>query len=139
MLRGLKGDRIPQLCYRGIAVGLSIEGYNGGWENSVTYWYTSLFIAQTELSAPCCQIQELSSVLICKENVSSKCEIGGFHGRDYEECRLLLYKNSVCTSQETHYFSATELSQLMLCNIRSFHGGDYEEWRLLGCYAVWLL
>jgi hypothetical protein len=36
---------------------------------------------------------------------------------DYEECRLLGYKNQVRTSQETHYVSATETSQLMLCKI----------------------
>jgi hypothetical protein len=53
-----------------------------------------------------------------------------------EECRLLGYKTPVRTSQETHYFSATESSQLMLRTIRGFHGGDYEECRLLGCYAV---
>jgi hypothetical protein len=41
----------------------------------------------------------------------------GFHGGDYEECRLLGYKNPVRTSQETHYVSATEFSQLMLCKI----------------------
>jgi hypothetical protein len=35
----------------------------------------------------------------------------------YEECRLLGYKNPVRTSQETHYFSTTESSQLMLCKI----------------------
>jgi hypothetical protein len=46
-----------------------------------------------------------------------------------EECRLLGYRNPVCTSQETHYFSATETSWLMLCNIWSFHG----------CDAVWFL
>jgi hypothetical protein len=28
------------------------------------------------------------------------CTIWGFHGGDYEECRLLGYENSVCTSQE---------------------------------------
>jgi hypothetical protein len=55
-----------------------------------------------------------------------------------EECRLLEYKTPVCTSQETHYFSATESSQLMLCKIWGFHGGDYEEHRLLGCYTMWL-
>jgi hypothetical protein len=38
----------------------------------------------------------------------------GFHGGDYEECRLLGYKNPVRTSQETHYVSATESSRLML-------------------------
>jgi hypothetical protein len=48
-----------------------------------------------------------------------------------EECRILGYKNPVCTSQETHYVSATESSQLML-KIGGFHGGDYEECRLLG-------
>jgi hypothetical protein len=55
------------------------------------------------------------------------------HGDDYEECRLLEYKNQVLTSQETHYFSATELSRLMLCKMLGLHGGEYEEWRLLGC------
>jgi hypothetical protein len=58
--------------------------------------------------------------------------IWGFHGRDYEECRLLGYKNRVRTSQETHYISATESSRLMLCKIWGFHGSDYEECRLLG-------
>jgi hypothetical protein len=56
----------------------------------------------------------------------------GFHGSDYEEFRLLGYKNPVRTSQETHYVSATESSQLMLRKIWGFHGSDYEEWRLLG-------
>jgi hypothetical protein len=65
--------------------------------------------------------------------------IWAFHGSDYEECRLLGYKNPVHTSQETHYVLATESSRLMLCKIWSFHGGDYEEFWLLGCYAVRLL
>jgi hypothetical protein len=56
-----------------------------------------------------------------------------------EECRLLGYKTSFRTSQETHYLSTTESSQLILCKIRGYHGGDYEECRLLGCYVVWLL
>jgi hypothetical protein len=60
------------------------------------------------------------------------CKIWGCHGGDYEECRLLGYKTPVRTSQEIHYFSATEPSQLMLCKIWGFHGGDYEECRLLG-------
>jgi hypothetical protein len=67
------------------------------------------------------------------------CKIRGFHSGDYEEWHLLGYRNPVPTSQETHYVSATELSQLMLCKIRGFHGGDCEEWRLLGYYAMWLL
>jgi hypothetical protein len=33
----------------------------------------------------------------------------------YQECRLLGYNNPVRTSQETHYVSTTECSQLMLC------------------------
>jgi hypothetical protein len=37
------------------------------------------------------------------------CKIRGFHGGNYEECRLLGYKNPVRTSQVTHYVSATEL------------------------------
>jgi hypothetical protein len=58
--------------------------------------------------------------------------IWGVHGSDYEECRLLGYKNSVRTSQETYYVSATKSSQLMLCKIWGVHGSDYEECRLLG-------
>jgi hypothetical protein len=67
------------------------------------------------------------------------CRILGFPVGDYEECRLLEYKNPVYTSQETHNISATEPSRLMLCKILDFHGAYYEECRLLGCYAVWLL
>jgi hypothetical protein len=47
-------------------------------------------------------------------------------------CLLLGYKNPVRTSQETHYISATESSQLMQCKIWDFHDSDYEECRLLG-------
>jgi hypothetical protein len=43
--------------------------------------------------------------------------IRGFHGGNYEECRLLGYKNPVHTSQETHYVSAIEPSRLMLSKI----------------------
>jgi hypothetical protein len=46
-----------------------------------------------------------------------QCKIWGFHGGDYEECRLLGYKNPVRTSQETIDVSATEYSRLMLCKI----------------------
>jgi hypothetical protein len=69
----------------------------------------------------------------------SNLEHNSINSYKVEECRLLGYKNPVCTSQETHYLSATESSQLMLCKILSIHGGDYEECRLLGCYAEWLL
>jgi hypothetical protein len=68
-----------------------------------------------------------------------QCKIWDFQGGDYEECRLLGYKNPVRTSQETHYVSTTESSQLTLCKIWGVHDGDYEEWRLLEYYAVWLL
>jgi hypothetical protein len=59
------------------------------------------------------------------------CKIWGSHGGDYEEC-ILGYRTPVRTSQETHYVSTTESSQLMLCKIWVFHGGDYEECRVLG-------
>jgi hypothetical protein len=45
------------------------------------------------------------------------CKIWGFHGGDYEEYRLLGYKNPVPTSQDTYYVSATKPSRLMLCKI----------------------
>jgi hypothetical protein len=67
------------------------------------------------------------------------CKIWCFHGRDNDECRILGYKNTVRTSQETHYFFSTESSQLMLCKIWGIPGGDYEECQLLRFYAVWLL
>jgi hypothetical protein len=59
-------------------------------------------------------------------------KICDFRGSDYEESRLMGYKTLVRTSQETHYVSALESSQLMLCKILGFHGSDYEECRLLG-------
>jgi hypothetical protein len=58
--------------------------------------------------------------------------VWGFNGRDYEECRLLGYKNPVRTSQETPHISATESSQLMLCKSWGSNGGDYEECSFLG-------
>jgi hypothetical protein len=39
---------------------------------------------------------------------------------------------AVRTSQETHYVSTAESSQLMLCKIWGFDNRDYEECRLLG-------
>jgi hypothetical protein len=48
-------------------------------------------------------------------------EIWGFHGGEYEECRLLGHTNPVRTSQETHYVSATETSLLILGKIWGFH------------------
>jgi hypothetical protein len=55
-----------------------------------------------------------------------------FHGGDYVECRLLANKIRVCTSQKTHYFSATDSSRLIFCRIWGLHGSDYEECRFLG-------
>jgi hypothetical protein len=52
------------------------------------------------------------------------CEVGGFHGGDYEECRLLGYTNPVRSSQKTHNVSATESSRLMLCEVGGFPDGD---------------
>jgi hypothetical protein len=60
------------------------------------------------------------------------CDIRGFHGGDYEECRLLGYKTPARTSQETYYVSATESSQLMPCKFWGFQGGDHEDCRFLG-------
>jgi hypothetical protein len=49
------------------------------------------------------------------------------------------YRNPFRTSQETHYFSATELSQVMLCRVCVFYEGDYEECRLLGYKTEFVL
>jgi hypothetical protein len=60
-------------------------------------------------------------------------KIWSFHCSNYED----IYKNPDRTSEETHYVSATEPSQLMLCKVWGFRDGDYEACRLLGCYSVW--
>jgi hypothetical protein len=74
---------------------------------------------------------------ISKERQSST-HAWGFHCGDYEEC-LLGHKIPVCTSQETHYGSATELSRLMLWKFWGLHSGVSEEFHLLRCDVVWLL
>jgi hypothetical protein len=56
----------------------------------------------------------------------------GFAAVTMKNVSFLGYKTPVRTSQETHYVSATEPSQLMQCKIWGFHGSDYEECRLLG-------
>jgi hypothetical protein len=81
----------------------------------------------TSTSAKCCIIwrrQPLIEMHLFK--------IWRSHGGDCEECRLLGYKNSARTSQETYYVFTTKLSRLMLCKIWRSHGRDYEECRLLG-------
>jgi hypothetical protein len=45
------------------------------------------------------------------------CKVCGFHLGDYDECRVLGYITRVRTSPETHYFSTTEPSRLMLYKI----------------------
>jgi hypothetical protein len=49
----------------------------------------------------------------------------------FEVFKVVTMKNAVfwdienrCTSEETHYVSATELILLILCTIWGFHGGD---------------
>jgi hypothetical protein len=66
-----------------------------------------------------------------RENLKS-CKIWRFHGCNDEEYCLLGYKNPVCTSQETHYSSATEPSRLLLFKIWCFDGFNNEERCLLG-------
>jgi hypothetical protein len=66
------------------------------------------------------------------------CKIWGFHGSDYEGCRLVGYKNPVSILQGTQYICNTEPSLLVLCEIWGFHVGDYEECRPLLCHAVFL-
>jgi hypothetical protein len=54
------------------------------------------------------------------------CKIWGFHGGDYEECRLQGYKNTVRILQESHYVSAIEPSRLMLCKTRGVYGVSWD-------------
>jgi hypothetical protein len=69
---------------------------------------------------------------IHRKPVNALRKMWGFHGGDYEECCLLIYRNPVRTSQETHYVSVTGSSQLILCKMWGFHGSDYEQCRILG-------
>jgi hypothetical protein len=72
------------------------------------------------------------NLLIMEFNYEFLCKIWGLQDSDYEEYPIPQHKNPVCTSQETHYVSATEPSRLMLRKFWGFHSGDYEECRLLG-------
>jgi hypothetical protein len=68
--------------------------------------------------------------------ISSKYQIWGFHGCDYEKRHLLGCQSTIHTSQETHSFSTTDSSQLMLCRIWGSHGCDYAEyssWDFTSC------
>jgi hypothetical protein len=71
-------------------------------------------------------------------NIELLYTIWGFQGGSHEECRLLRYKITVRTSQETHV-SVTVPNLLMLYMFWSFYGGDCEKCRLVECDAVWLL
>jgi hypothetical protein len=81
---------------------------------------------------PVCTSQETHYVSATEPSPLMLYKIWGFHGSDYEECRLLWYKNPDRTSQETHYVSATGPSRLMLCKIWGFHTGGYEKCSPLG-------
>jgi hypothetical protein len=54
----------------------------------------------------------------------------------FKECRLLGYRNPVCNSQDTHYVSVTEPSQLILPKTLGFHDADCDVCRLLGYAAM---
>jgi hypothetical protein len=64
-----------------------------------------------DIKPPVPTSEETHCVSATETNQLMLCKILGFHGGDYEECRLLGYKNPVHTSQETHYVSTTEPSQ----------------------------
>jgi hypothetical protein len=88
----------------------------------ISYWYANL------LGKKNCY---LKWYMVPSKRTNYPCKTSGFHGGDYEECRLLGYKTPVHTSQETQYISTTQPRQLIPCKISGFHGGDYE-CRLLG-------
>jgi hypothetical protein len=97
----------------------------------ILYWnFTSIVVSVGTFHVT---LKDANGLKVTKEKTAVwPCKLWGFQCGDYEECRLLGYKTPVRTSQERHYFSATEPSLLTLCKIWGFHGGDYEELRLLG-------
>jgi hypothetical protein len=80
------------------------------------YW-RKIIITCKEMALEVTKYNIDSKIIIMIIIIIMCCKIRGFHGGDCEECRLLGYKNPVRTSQETHYISVTESSQLMLCKI----------------------
>jgi hypothetical protein len=66
-----------------------------------------------DIKTPVRTSQEIHYISATEPSQLMLCTIWGFHGGDYEECRLLGYKTPVRTSQETHYVSATKPSQLI--------------------------
>jgi hypothetical protein len=66
------------------------------------------------------------------ERIQICLKISHFHYDNYDDCRLLGYKNPVPTSQGAPYFSTTEPSQLMISKMSGFHRALYEELLLLG-------
>jgi hypothetical protein len=90
----------------------------------MVYVRTEVFTAATmknvvfrDIQPQLVTLQETQYVSATESSWLMVCKIWGFHGGDYEECRLLGYKNPVRTSQETHYVSTTEPSRLILCKI----------------------
>jgi hypothetical protein len=84
-------------------------------------------LCRTDLTASSAAIFSFTDFMI----TLTSCEIWGFHGGYYEECRLLEYESPLHTSQGTHYISHTEPSRLLQCTFWFFHGGDYEECLIL--------
>jgi hypothetical protein len=121
---------------------LLLSGNRNTVATAIFYWHVvphvsflsiNLMINAERICKCCGYIRLYTDTNVCLHiNTEGPCKIWGSHGGDYEECRLLGYKNPVRTSQETHYVSATESSRLMLCKIWGYHGDDYEEFRLLG-------
>jgi hypothetical protein len=67
---------------------------------------------------------------------SACCKVWGRDGSDYDECRLLGYNNPFCTSQEIHYFFATEHNRLMLLKYQVFTAvtvKDAVSWDMTPC------
>jgi hypothetical protein len=61
----------------------------------------------------------LTSSLALSKNYRIHRKVWGSHGGDYEECRLLGYKNPVLPHRK-HYLSAIEPSRLILCKIEIY-------------------
>jgi hypothetical protein len=99
------------------------------WERWRQVWHISLVMGNNWKKFPN-ETRNLSSTWKLLKYMAY-CKIWGFHGGDYEESRLLGYKNPVRTSQETYYVSATESNRLMLRKTWGFQAGRYEKCRLL--------
>jgi hypothetical protein len=139
--------RCAATCHRSRATRITVSASHAVSHSGTLYEYSIRFEGLNAVTMKYAAFWDKKQFVIHRRHYVSSidlsqlmlCKIWGYHDGDYEEFRLLDYKNPVRTSQETHYVSATKLSRLMLCKIWSFHEDDNEKCRLMRYGTAWFL